>query len=159
MEHLELRNNNNIVRITSVDDLSLLPEKSINILFNNPNHMVTLYVYVLYRIDTYLQEKNYSRKKRIRYFNTCVKNLDSLVEYENRFLTKNSTTVVIKFEKLPRNLERIYTDSLISTCSFFSGMLSTTSYLDRKIFSRKEIQTMRHNYSNMISALINSVAK
>jgi hypothetical protein len=154
---LKINDYKNIIKIKSVDDLVLLPDKSIKILFNNSEYMTTLYLYVLQRIDAYLQTKEYSTDIRVKYFNMCVKNLGSLVECEKEYLLDSSKSFVIKSEKFPRNLKKIYKESILSTCHFFSGILSTTQYLDKQLFSREEKQMVRHNYGNMISVLLNSV--
>lgn len=154
---LKIYDDEKVITIKSVDDLPLLPDRSIGLLFNNSNYMVILYVYVLYKLDVYMQMKKYSKKTRATYFNLCVKNLDSFLEYEKEFLISNATTVVIKPEKFPKDLEKMYRDSVLSTCNFFKGMLATTSFLDKQLFSTEDKQTVRHNYGNMIATLLGTV--
>ncbi|MFA7192467.1 MAG: hypothetical protein WC089_04190 [Candidatus Paceibacterota bacterium] len=157
---MELRINHDkkVITIKSVDDLSLLPDKSIKLLFSNSSYMTTLYLYVIYRVDVCIHAKKYSTKTRVKYYNMCVKNLESLLEFEKEFLISNSTTFVIKQEKFPKDLKNIYKDSVISTCNFFRGMLSTTPFLDKDLFpSREARQIARHNYGNMVSTLLNSI--
>jgi len=158
MENLHMYDDDKkIIIIKSVDDLCFLPDKSIKILFNNSHYVTTIYLYVLQRINTYLELKDYSTHIRVKYFDICVKNLGSLVEYEKEYLLDSSKSFDIKSEKFPRNLKKIYKESILSTCHFFSGILSTTTYLDKKFSSWEEKQIVRHNYGNMISTLLNSV--
>jgi len=157
MENLHIYDDSKIIKIESINDLNLLPTKSIKILFKNSQHITTVYLYVLRRIDTYLDSEDYSTDIRVKYFNMCVKNLGSLVEYEKEWLLDSSTSFVIKSEKFPRDLKKIYKESILSTCHFFSGILSTTPYLDNQLFSKEGRKMVKHNYGYMISALLGSV--
>jgi hypothetical protein len=93
----------------------------------------------------------------MEYFSLCLKNLESLTHYEKEFLINNSTPYVIKIEKFPEEFEKIYRESVVAVCNFFSGALSTTSHLDNNLFLLQDKQTVRHNYGNMISALLGSI--
>lgn len=157
MDSIEIYTSDKKVKISSIDDLVLLPDKSIQVIFDNQSYMTTLYAYVLYRIDAYLQVNNYSTRMRTKYFDLCLANLDTLIQYEKAFLENNSTEVVIKPATFPRLLNKLYRDSVLTECNFFRGMLSTTSYLRKDMFSREDKQFARHNYGNMISRLIESV--
>ncbi len=160
MENLKIYDcNKRVIKIESIGDLGLLPDKSIKVLVNNSSYMTTLYVYILYKVDLYLQHKKYSNKTRVKYFNLCINNLSSLIEFEKEYLDHNMKTAVIKNERFPKNLEKIYRDSLISTCSFFSGILCTTTHWDKELIliSKEDKQCLRHNYGNIISFLICSV--
>lgn len=157
MKHLEIYDDKKIIKIKSIDDLCFLPDKSIKLLFENSSYMTTLYTYVLYTVEAYLEIKNYSTETRTEYFNVCLKHLDSFIKYENEFLRNNSTPYIIEDLKLPENMENIYKDSVISTCYFFRGILSTTPHLDTKLFPREKMKIVKHNYANMISVLLRSV--
>lgn len=155
---LKINDNEKVITIKSVDDLILLPDMSIKLLFNNSNYMTTLYLYVIYRVDLCMQAKKYSTKTRVKYYNMCIKNLGSLLGYEKEFLISNATTFTIQEVKFPKDLKNIYKDSVISICNFFRGMLSTTSFLDKDLFPLRETrQIVRHNYGNMVSTLLNSI--
>lgn len=157
MNSIEIYTSDKKIKITSIDDLVFLPDKSIQVIFDNRSYMTTLYAYILYRIDMYLQANNYSTRMRTEYFNLCLANLDTLIQFEKAFLENNSTKVVIKPTTFPRLLNKLYRDSVLTECNFFRGMLSTTSYLDKDLFSREDKQLARHNYGNIISTLICSV--
>ncbi len=158
MKHLKIYDGKKVITIKSVDDLCFLPDKSIKLVFDNSNYVTVLHLYIIYRVDVYLQEKGCSAKTRVKYFNMCINNLESFLEYEKEFLMNNATTFIIKPDSIPKGLKKIYRDSVIATCNFFRGILSTTSFLDKGLFPSIEDKKMvRHNYGNMISALLDSI--
>ncbi len=157
MENLKIFDGKKCIEINNINDLYLLPDKSIKVLFENKSYMTTVYLYVMYKFDMYLESKKYSYDTRLKYYNLCLKKLDYLLEFEKEFLVNSSTKYVIEITKFPRQIEKCYSYSLVSVCNFFSGMLATTSYLDKELYSREEKQIVRHNYGNTVSTLLGTV--
>lgn len=157
MENLKIFDGTKRIEIRTINDLCKLPDKSIKLLFENKNYATILYLYVMYKFDMCLESKKYSYVARLKYYNLCLKNLDSLVEFEKEFLVNSSTDYVIEIKEFPKEIQKHYLYCLVSVCNFFSGMLATTSYLDKKLYSRVEKQIVRHNYGNMVSTLLNTV--
>ena len=141
--------------INSLENLISLSDLSVLVMINNSNYIATVYLYTLNKFNMFLEYAGYNSKERSYYFKKCFQSLHSFMEYQEKFLIDNSQILDdIDFSELPKKVELLHGYALCEVCSFFSGILSTTSYLDENLIPTKEKQTMRHNYGNIISYLI-----
>ena len=146
-------NKSNTILINNLLDLQQLPDKTIKVMFNNSNYIVTIYLYTLSRLDLALEEKGFNLEKRTECFNKCIKLVPELIKHQEKFLSGPAFSSAKVFESIPREIIFPFKSSLTYVCTFFSGILSTTSYLDKDLFPKKDLIFMRHNYANIIEIL------
>lgn len=147
-------NKSNSILINNLLDLQKLPDKTIRVLFDNSNYIVTIYLYTLSRLDLSLEEKRFTLEKRTEYFNKCIKLVPELIKHQEKFLSGSTFSSIKIFESVPKEIIFPFKSSLTYVCTFFSGILSATPYLDSNLFPKKEINIFKHNYANIIQILL-----
>ncbi len=148
-------NNKTKITIAHLDDLQMLPDKSIEVLFNNKNYMETIYVYVLYKLNAYLDTHHYVWEVRALYFNGCLDIIPKLIKHQKDFLSGKDFFSDKAFDDISEEIATVHRNCLEDVCNFFSGILSTTPYLKSGLFPKKELLLMKHNYISMFQLLRN----
>lgn len=146
-------NNGSKITVNSLSDLQRLPDKSIFVLFNNSNYIEVIYLYVLCKLDMYLEENSYTNEKREKYFDACSSVIPMLVCCQNNFLAGGQLCLNGVFNTVPKEIEVYHKKSLKIIISFFSGILSTTPCLNNELFSKEKLLFIKHNYCSVLSAL------
>lgn len=146
-------NNGDKITIGSRKDLQKLPDKSIVVLFNNSNYIEVIYLYVLYKLDMYLENSSYAEKTRSEYFNICFNIIPMLVQRQDHFLAGGQFYLDGVFNVIPKEIEMAHKNCVENTSSFVSGILSTTPYLNNELFPKEKLLFMKHNYGNMLKIL------
>lgn len=143
------------INIANLKDLQMLPDKSIKVLFHNKNYIETIYLYVLYKLDMYLDHHNYAWEIRAMYFNDCFRIIPKLKKHQEDFLSGKGFCSDRAFDAVPKEIIDVHKKCIDDVCNFFGGILSTTPYLNKKIFPNKKLLLMKHNYVNMFRLLRN----
>lgn len=140
--------------ISCLEDLQMLPDRSIEVLINNQNYIEVIYLYILYKFDMHLEHYSFSLEERMKYFNVCFGIIPKLIKHQEIFLSRALFISDKAFDIIPKEAQTIHRSCLENTCSFFSGMLSTTPYLDRRLFPKQEFKIMKHNCVSVIKILV-----
>ncbi len=147
-------NKGNKITIACRQDLQKLPEKSIRLLFDNDNYIEVIYLYVLYRLDMYLDwGGKYTEEERTQYFNQCFAIIPKLIKHQEYFLTENKISLDDTFKSVPEEIWDDHKICLINTRCYFSGILSSTPYLDEARFPKEKRLSIKHNCGNLLNIL------
>ncbi|MFZ2310458.1 MAG: hypothetical protein WAW11_02850 [Patescibacteria group bacterium] len=146
-------NNGDKVTISSLKDLQKLPDKSIVVLFDNSNYIEVIYLYILHKLDMYLENSAYTEKAREGYFNTCFNIIPTLIQHQECFLAGGQFYSNGVSNVIPKEIEMAHKNCVKNISSFVSGILSTTPYLNNELFPKEKLLFMKHNYGNMLKIL------